>query len=105
GSEEANPWVQLYSESLNFTMIPDQETKVFTIRNRAPRTGEPAEYKSDTGSPARRAYALVALLGNLDGTGRTLILQGTGMAGTEAAADYVLGQSDLSALLHTGAAG
>lgn len=37
---------------------------------------------------------------NLDGAGRTLIIQGTGMAGTEAAADCVLGRDELSSLLH-----
>jgi hypothetical protein len=100
GSQEANPWVQLYADSLNFTLIPDQQTKVFTIYNRAPKQGEAAEYHSAPGDPDRRAYAAIALVKNLDGAGRTLIIQGTGMAGTEAAADYVLGRDELSSLLH-----
>jgi hypothetical protein len=101
GSEEANPWVQLYADSLNFTLVPDQQTKVFTIRNRSPKPGEAATYQSVPGDPDRRAYALVAFLKNLDGSGRTLIIQGTAMAGTEAAADYVLGQNELSTLLRS----
>jgi len=100
GSQEANPWVQLYSDSLNFTLVPDQQTKIFTIYNRAPKPGEAAKYQSIPGDPERRAYALVSYLRNLDGSGHTLIIQGTGMAGTEAAADYVLGQAELSSLLH-----
>lgn len=35
----------------------------------------------------------------MDGTGHVLIIQGTGMAGTEAAADYVLSQEELTSLL------
>jgi hypothetical protein len=101
GSEEANPWVQLYADSLNFTLVPDQQTKIFTIRNRSPKPGEAATYQSVPGDPERRAYALVAFLKNLDGSGRTLIIQGTAMAGTEAAADYVLGQNELSTLLRS----
>ena len=101
GSQEANPWVQLYFDSLNFTMVPDQQTKTFTIHNRTPKAGEAVEYRSIAGDPERRAYAMVAFLKNLDGTGgHALIIQGTGMAGTEAAADYVLGQTELSSLLH-----
>ena len=100
GSQEANPWVELYSDSLNFTMVPDQQTKSFTIRNRTPKAGEAVEYRSIAGDPERRAYATVAFVKNLDGTGHALIIQGTGMAGTEAAADYVLGQTELSSLVH-----
>lgn len=100
GSQEANPWVQLYSDSLNFTMVPDQQTKTFTIYNRRPKAGESAEYRSIAGDPERRAYATVAFVKNLDGTGHALVIQGTGMAGTEAAADYVLGQTELTSLLH-----
>jgi hypothetical protein len=104
GSQEANPWIQLYADSLNFTLVPDQQTKVFTIHNRSPKQGEPAEYQSVPGDPDRRAYAAIALVNNLDGAGRTLIIQGTGMAGTEAAADYVLGRDELTALLHSSSA-
>jgi hypothetical protein len=102
GSQEANPWVQLYSDALNFTMVPDQQTKTFTIHNRTPKAGEAVEYRSIAGDPERRAYATVAFLKNLDGTGHALIIQGTGMAGTEAAADYVLGEPTLSSLVHAG---
>ncbi len=101
GSQEANPWIQLYADSLNFTLVPDQQTKVFTIHNRSPKQGEPTEYQSVPGDPDRRAYAVIALVKNLDGAGRTLIIQGTGMAGTEAAADYVLGRDELTSLCHS----
>jgi hypothetical protein len=99
GSQEANPWVQLYADAMNFDIVPDQQTKIFTIRNRSPRAGEQAEYQSVPGDPERRAYATVAYLKSLDGTGHVLIIQGTGMAGTEAAADYVLSQPELTTLL------
>jgi hypothetical protein len=80
-------------------MVPGQQTKIFAIHNRKPKAGEAAEYQSVSGDPERRAYAVVAFLKNFEGTGHTLIIEGTGMAGTEAAADYVLGQTELSSLL------
>ncbi len=105
GSQEANPWVQLYADAMNFDMVPDQQTKSVTIRNRVPKPGELAQYQSVPGDPERRAYATVAYLNSLDGTGHVLIIQGTGMAGTEAAADYVLSQGELASLLTAAGAG
>jgi hypothetical protein len=100
GCKEANPWVQLYADSLNFNIVPNQQTKVFTVQNRSPKPGEAPEYHSVPGDPQGRAYAVVALLTNPDGSGHTLIIEGTGMAGTEAGADYVLDHHELSSLLH-----
>lgn len=99
GSQEANPWIQLFDNSLNFNIIPDQKTKVFTIVNRNPQPGEQSQYVSDFLSSAHAAYALVSCVPNLSGKGYVLLIQGTGMAGTEAAADFVLGNGDLTNLL------
>jgi len=99
GATEANPWVALFDDKLNFTMSPDQTQYVFTIRNRAPRPGEQAAYQTRRQDPANAIYALAALVPNLTGTGRVLILQGTGMAGTEAAADFVINSSEFKRLL------
>lgn len=99
GSAEANPWVQLFDGELNFNLVPDQKTKVFTVVNRLPHAGEQAEYRSDPGSPGHLTYALVSYVPNLSGNGNVLIVQGTAMAGTQAAADFALANSELSNLL------
>lgn len=49
--------------------------------------------------PAHRAYALVALLPNLSRTGNVLIVEGSTMAGTEAASDFAFDGNRLEALL------
>jgi len=99
GTTEANPWVALFDDKLNFTMSADQTQYVFTIRNRAPRPGEQAIYQTRHPDPANAVYALVALVPNLSGTGRVLILQGTGMAATEAAADFITTSGEFKKLL------
>ena len=99
GSTEANPWVQLFDSELNFNLVPDQKTKVFNVVNRSPHAGEQAEYRSDPGSPSHLTYALVSYVPNLGGNGNVLILQGTAMAGTQAASDFALINSELSNLL------
>jgi hypothetical protein len=99
GADEANPWVKLFSGNLNFNIVPDQKTKIFTIMNRSPKGNEPSEYRMLPGDPEHRAYALAALVPNLDGTGHVLIIQGTAMAGTEAAGDYVLSHAELTKML------
>jgi len=45
------------------------------------------------------AYALGALLPNLNRTGNVLILEGTTMAGTETASDFAIDQNRLAPLL------
>lgn len=103
GSQEANPWVELFEDSLNFNIIPDQKTKIFAIFNRDPKPGELHEYQAAPGGGNHRVYALVDLLPNPGGEGYVLILQGTAMAGTEAAADFVLARPKLETLLHLSA--
>jgi hypothetical protein len=99
GSSEANPWVKLFESTLNFVMIPDQKTKVFSIYNRNPRGQEQSKYVSNTSTSLNLAYALVSCVPNLSGDGHVLLIQGTGMAGTQAAADFVLDNNSLSDLL------
>jgi hypothetical protein len=100
GSQEANPWVELFEDQLNFNIVPDQKTKVFTVVNRSPRQGEQTHYESGLTSPNHLAYGLIACVPNLSGKGYVLIVQGTAMAGTEAAVDFALTKSELSELLH-----
>lgn len=99
GSSEANPWVQLFDGELNFSIVPDQKTKIFTVVNRSPRAGEQAEYLSAPGADSHLTYALLSYVPNLGGNGHVLIVQGTAMAGTQAASDFALLNPQLSNLL------
>ncbi len=89
GAREANPWLAMFEARRNFTIDDDQQTRIFTVSNRSPRAGESSAYYARSGDPKHLAYALIALVPNLDNSGYILIVEGTSIAGTEAAADFL----------------
>ena len=89
GSREANPWVTMFESHRNFTIEDDQLTRVFTVLNRSPRSGEMPAYHTKPNDPNHVAYALICLVPNLDNSGYVLIVEGTSIAGTEAATDFL----------------
>lgn len=96
GATEANPWVSLFEKDMNFFFRMDRERKIFSVLNRAPQAGEPAEWDSLSGSDKHHdVYCVVAYRPNLSGNGKVLILEGTSMAGTECAWDFVADDSRL----------
>jgi len=99
GAKEANPWVELFEQHMNFTFNDNRDTYNFVATNKSPQPGELAEYVMEPGDRAHRAYALVALLPNLNRTGNVLIVEGSTMAGTEAASDFAFDGKRLGTLL------
>lgn len=91
GAKESNPWLAMFEAHRNFIIEDDQQTRVFTVLNRTPRAGEAPVYRSPQDNPTHLAYALIALVPNLDNSGYVLIVEGTSIAGTEAAADFLTG--------------
>ncbi len=89
GAKESNPWLSMFDVRRNFSIDDDQQTRVFTVTNRSPRAGELPVYHSQPDDPKHLAYALVAFVPNLDNSGYVLIVEGTSIAGTEAAADFL----------------
>jgi hypothetical protein len=88
GGPLADPWYRLFENRLNFVFESDLKTGTAWIRNKSPRPGEHETYV-----PAGAAeFAIVGLVPNLRGAGNVLLLAGTGMEGTEAAADMVIRQ-------------
>ncbi len=88
GAAEANPWVQLFEQHMNFVSSDDLKTKIFSITNRSPHPGEPARWESAADDPEHRVFGVVALVPNLTGDGDVLLLEGTSMSGTEAACNF-----------------
>ncbi|WP_446743382.1 hypothetical protein [Silvibacterium acidisoli] len=88
GSREADPWDELFHPGINF-ILEDDYMGDFSVRNRNPRPGEPSRWDSKSDDPQHRVYGLVAFLPNLGGNGNALLLEGTGMSGTQAAMDFV----------------
>jgi hypothetical protein len=65
------------------------------VINRSPRGTELSRYEADAVDPQQKVYGLIALRPNLEGFGHILILEGTSMAGTESAADFVFDDTRL----------
>jgi hypothetical protein len=92
GAEVANPWVELFEPKMNF-VFADAHIRQYSVLNRAPTTTEPAKWTANYDDPQHRVYGVVGFLPNLGGTGSVLILEGTSMAGTQCAWDFVADDS------------
>lgn len=88
GASSADPWVFLYERNMNF-VLGDDYTKYYWVLNRKPQKGEPAKWESARTDPQPRVFGVVAYLSDLSGDGNTLIIEGTSMAGTECAMDFL----------------
>jgi len=95
GAFEANPWVELFERNMNFLLQNDYRAKVFSVINKSPKGDEPTRWDSRLNDPQHRVYGVVAFVPNLSGHGNALLVEGTSMAGTEAAWDFVSDDSEL----------
>jgi hypothetical protein len=89
GSLESDPWLELFQDKMNFVLNDDESKGPLAVRNRNPQPGEEAEYLINENDPTHHAYATVAFMPNLDGTGNVLVVQGFTLAGTQAAAEFL----------------
>jgi hypothetical protein len=70
------------------------------IRNRTPRPGEQAVYSMTTrAGESGEAYAVVAFLPNLTGSGSVLLVAGTTGEGTQAAGEFIADEKQASRTL------
>lgn len=96
GDPQGNPWVELFAPRLNFRFTMDPTAAIHIVRNVAPRAGELAEYRSFGGDPEHHAYALIALTRNLNRNGYVMLIEGTTVAGLDAASDFLFSSTDFS---------
>jgi hypothetical protein len=99
GAVHTDPWVSLLQEGLNFKFSCGRRVDDCFILNTHPAAGEQPAYRTSSNDPSRETYAIVALLPNLDQTGRILLIEGLNMAGTEAAANLVLDDATMRSVL------
>jgi hypothetical protein len=95
GAPEANPWVQLFEHDMNFVFSYDRAHETTSVLNRVPEGSEPRQWDSMRADKQHHVYGVVAYLPNLSGNGDVLILEGTTIAGTECALDFVSDDSQL----------
>lgn len=100
GSPEANPWVQLFEPDMNFVFSYDRALGKSVVANRTPQGSEPKEWDSNSTDKQHHVFGVVAFLPNLSGNGNVLILEGTTIAGTESALDFVSDDSKLLPFLN-----
>ena len=100
GSPRASPWLNLFENKLNFQFEHDPARRVSAFRNRQALPGEDDAYAaSPSDAVGGKVYSLVALMPNLAGNGRVLMLVGTRSEGTEAAAEAVTNPLVLAGIL------
>jgi hypothetical protein len=99
GSVGSNPWAAIGDSSANFRIVYRQGMQGATIINMRPQSGEASSYHSHWNEPAHETFGLIAFLPNLGGTGHLLLLQGLDVAGTQAAAEYILRPAAIDPIL------
>ncbi|MGO4212255.1 hypothetical protein AB4Y89_20700 [Terriglobus sp. 2YAB30_2] len=95
GSSETNPWGLMFQGGMNFILKKDWERGIYRIENRKPLPEEAAEWISDPNERTRTVYCKVSYLANPSGAGNILILEGTSMAATACAWEFVSNQERL----------
>jgi hypothetical protein len=97
GARYANPWVSLMDSERQFTLYFDETTRIVSIKDRSRQPEDVVRYHP--GEPEDLAYALISYVPNFTQDKHVLILEGTSIAGTEAAVNFVLESPELDALL------
>lgn len=100
GSRKSNPWVDLFSDRLNFSVDYDPKRNQSFIRNHKPQNGELAEYAAPVNPYASAGYSVIAFLPNPSHTANALIIAGTDSQATDAAGEFLTTESTLADLLH-----
>lgn len=104
GGPHANPWVELFEPSSAFRMIfpshlDGMDLDERSIINKNPRVGEQENYTNLPTDMSHKTYTVLSYLPSVDGIGHALLLEGENMAGTHAAADFVMNESLMQPIL------
>jgi hypothetical protein len=98
GSDEANPWIELFRSQLHFSFQFEPDPKKQSgFANLYPRSGEKAIYS--TNGQEEHTYGIIAYLPNLSNNGHVLIVAGLNTAGTQAASAFLLDPSLMMPIL------
>jgi hypothetical protein len=97
GGIGANPWVGLYAPRLNFEVNYDWQAREGYVVNKKPQPGEQARYQEAHADGSVSSYGVVAYLPGMGGNGSALLFEGSGMAGTEAAASFPFNAHEFAA--------
>jgi len=100
GSRRANPWVEIFEPHIHYAYGYDVEARRSFFRNAAPRPGEPGIFaRNNNGASRGESYGLVALLPNMNASGKVLLVEGLNMEGTDAAGEFLLNAQTCQVLI------
>jgi hypothetical protein len=98
GGQNSNPWQDLFSSQLGFTVEYDAAGDRSYVKNSNPRPGEQASYPVTFRPDGIVGYGFVAYLPNPSHTADALLIAGTDSQATEAAAEFVTSEASLKKL-------
>jgi hypothetical protein len=98
GGQNSNPWQDLFSNQLGYTVEYDAKLDRSYVKNSRPRAGEQASYPVTFSPGGIVGYGFVAYLPNPSHTADALLIAGTDSQATEAAAEFVTSESSLEKL-------
>ena len=97
GTAASNPWIQLFEGGLTLHWAFDPLSKsYYPVDTSSP--GGATRYKPTDDNKIRDGYATIAFLSNLSGSGRTLIISGSGGTATDAAMHWLMQDSSFQQL-------
>ncbi len=103
GAPTYNPWVEMFDNQLNFRLHYDGAHNSMVVLNRKPQAGEPAEYDASAAAPDDRGYTngfgYIAFTKTLEGDGRVLMIEGSTVAGVDAAASFLLDDAKMAPVM------
>lgn len=99
GLRTHKPLVELFQQRMNFVLEYGPEVDDSVVTNRDPSAGEDAAYKNAWAENSHRTYAVLAFVPSMDNRGKSLLIEGLTMAGTQAAADFVFNESTMEPVL------
>jgi len=99
GSRKSNPWVDLFTDQMNFLVRYDANLDQSFVENLHPRAGEQAQYAQPANPYASLGYSVIAFLPNPSHTGNALIIEGTNAEATNAAGEFVTSEETMSNFL------
>lgn len=99
GSRKSNPWVDLFTDQLNFDLEYDRDLDQTFVKNLHPRAGEQAVYAQPANPYATLGYSVIAFLPNPSHTANGLILEGTNSEATNAAGDFITSEQAMQNFL------
>ncbi|HKE27865.1 MAG TPA: hypothetical protein VKB88_36160 [Bryobacteraceae bacterium] len=95
GARHSNPWVELYEQDTTIRLQHDERTGVFTVLNTTPGPSETREIVISPADLEHEIYGIITYHQKGGDLTKVLIIAGTSVAGTEAAADFLLDDARL----------